>query len=225
MRLLLLLVLLLLLLLSLLLLLLLLLVVVSCRHIISQDNDLCTWPKFLTPFEATAQWDIWILDPKAAGVYHCRIATADYVRVPTVYKVNIFNTMSRGKEVEGLVKTTKGKRLTEEGVMAEIGKLQLNHDRVGGSEFDINHYAQSMIKSAESGNAFASSDMLMDDVKKLVPENVERDDADDASHTGEAAAGAEDGQDVGEDEPLKKKAKKEVFVDMQKFILDKTTRA
>ena len=130
-----------------------------------------------------------------------------------------------GKEVEGLVKTTKGNNLTEEGVMAEIGKLQLSHDKVGGSGFDINNYAQSMIKSAESGNAFASSDMLMDDVKKLVPENVERDDADYASDTGEAAAGAEDGQDVGEDEPLKKKAKKEVFVDMQKLILDKQTRA
>ena len=110
--------------------------------------------------------------------------------------------------------------------MAEVGKLQLNHDKVGGSGFDINSYAQSMIKGAESGNAFASSDMLIDDVKKLVPENVECDGADDSSDNGEAAAGAEDGQNVGEDEPLKKKAKKKVFVDMQKFILDnKKTRA
>ena len=177
----------------------------------------------LTLVEGKAQWDIWVLDPKAAGVYHCRIASADYVRVPTVYEVNISNTMSRGKEVEGLV--TKGNSLTEEGVMAEIGKLQLNHDRVGGSEFDINICAQSMIKRAESGTVFASSDMLIDDVKKLVPEKVECDGADDSSDIGEAAAGAEDGQNVGEDELLKKRAKKEVFVDMQKLNLDNKTRA
>ena len=139
--------------------------------------------------------------------------------MPTVYEVNIFNTMSRGKEVEGQVKSVKGKNLTDDGIMAEINKVQLNHDKIGGQGLDLNNYTQSMIRGAESGNAFASNDMLIDDVRRLVPERVEGDGDDDGS----AVASGEDGEDGGNgddsvEEPARKKPKKEVFIDMEKHF-------
>ena len=135
----------------------------------------------MTPFQARAQWDLWIADPTGSNVYHCRIANADYIRVPTVYEVNMFNTVARGKELEGTVKTIK--KPTEENIRSEIGKLQMNHNKIGAQDLYVQSMTHSLVSGAESGSAFSGLDATLD-VKQLVPEKVEVSDEEDEGEEG-----------------------------------------
>ena len=93
----------------------------------------------------------------------------------------MFNTVARGKELEGTVKTIK--KPTEENIMSEIGKLQMNHNKIGTQDFDVQSMTHSPVSGAESGSAISGLDATLD-VKQWVPEKVEVSEEEDEGEEG-----------------------------------------
>ena len=137
----------------------------------------------------------------------------------------MFNTVARGKELEGTVKTIK--KPTEENIMSEIGKLQMNHNKIGTQDFDVQSMTHSLVSGAESGSAFSGLDATLD-VKKMVPEKVEVSDEEDEGEEGSPSkkrktdhAEAVEEEEEQEETAPSKAPKKAPWVDMGKYILDK----
>ena len=176
-----------------------------------QDGKQCTWPKVLSYKEAEIQFKSWEVDPKAHGILSCVSDGYTYLRISTGMHVNFDNIWQRKKEVEVTSKVVKNP--TGELIKEVTSEFAMGHNMFGKADFDMMKTAGQMLQKT-GGNAFNDEGLSLPDIKKLLPDDVAKDDSDSdhgENRADDKAKGSDNdkakGSDKGDDSKDKDKDK------------------